>query len=98
MQLLDCDKRFGLVSIANHWLAALLIIGMLGLGLYMADLPKGPWKGPTVRHPQIIRLLMLMLGAARIGWRLGNTWPGPAGMRGPGSLKLRVCRICYCWR
>jgi len=93
MQLLDSDKRFGLLSIANHWLAAMLIIGMLGLGLYMADLPKGPWKGQLFGIHKSFGLLVLMLGAARIGWRLGNTWPGPAGMARP--WQLRTARLSH---
>lgn len=87
MQMLDSDKRFGLVTIVNHWLAALLIIGMLGLGLYMADLPKGEWKGQLFGIHKSFGILVLLLGAARIGWRLGNTWPEPLGVARPWQLK-----------
>jgi cytochrome b561 len=87
MQLLDSDKRFGLVSIANHWFAALLIIGMLSLGLYMADLPKGPWKGQLFAIHKSFGVLVLMLGAARIGWRLGNSLPGPVDTTRPWLRK-----------
>ncbi len=87
MQLLDTDKRFGFVSIANHWLAALLIIGMLSLGLYMADLPKGPWKGELFDIHKSFGVLVLLLGAARIGWRLGNTRPGPVDSAQPWLRK-----------
>ncbi len=79
MQLLNNDRRFGLVSITNHWLAALLVIGMLSLGLYMADLPKGPWKGQLFDIHKSFGVLVLILGAVRIGWYLGNSRPGPVG-------------------
>lgn len=87
MQLLDSDERFGRVSIANHWFAALLIIGMLSLGLYMADLPKGPWKGQLFALHKSFGILVLMLGAMRIGWRLGNTRPGPVDTAQPWLRK-----------
>jgi cytochrome b561 len=77
MQLLDSDERYGLVSIANHWLAAVLIIGMLSLGLYMADLPKDTWKSQLFAIHKSFGILVLTLGAMRIGWRLGNTRPVP---------------------
>jgi len=87
MQLLDTDKRFGLVSIANHWLAALLVIGMLCLGLYMGDLPKGPWKGELVAIHKSFGILVLILGAIRIGWRLGNMRPEPVDTAQPWLRK-----------
>lgn len=93
MQLLDSDKRFGFVSIVNHWLAALLIIGMLGLGLYMADLPKGPWKGQLFAIHKSFGILVLMLGAARIGWRLGNALPEPVDTSRP--LLRTIARLLH---
>jgi cytochrome b561 len=93
MQLLDSDKRFGFVSIANHWLVALLIIGMLSLGLYLADLPKGPWKGQLFTIHKSFGILVLMLGAARIGWRLGNMLPGPVDTSRP--LLRKIARLLH---
>ncbi len=34
-------ERYTLPAIVLHWLMAIVIIGLLGLGYYMADLPKG---------------------------------------------------------
>lgn len=93
MQLLDSDKRFGVVSIANHWLVAALIIGMLALGLYMADLPKGPWKGELFGIHKSFGILVLMLGAARVGWRLGNALPGPLG--DPRAWRHKAARLLH---
>jgi cytochrome b561 len=61
---------------------------MLGLGLYMADLPKGPWKGELFDLHKSFGILVLMLGAVRIGWRLGNPWPGPVDTVPPWQRKL----------
>ena len=33
-------RGYGSVAIAFHWTMALLIIGMIALGLYMSGLPK----------------------------------------------------------
>ena len=34
-------RRYGNAAITIHWLMAIMIIGMIGLGIYMVDLPKG---------------------------------------------------------
>ncbi|MDO6804863.1 hypothetical protein Q4595_20600, partial [Wenyingzhuangia sp. 1_MG-2023] len=36
--ILNTPNRYGLVAIALHWLMALGVIGMFGLGLYMVEL------------------------------------------------------------
>ena len=34
-------ERYSTTAIIIHWIMALLIIAMIGLGIYMVDLPKG---------------------------------------------------------
>jgi len=75
--LLNNSKdQYGWVSIIIHWIMALAIFGMFGLGLYMVDL--------TYLHeyyklaPDIHRsvgVLLLFLLAIRLGWRLMNPVP-----------------------
>jgi len=42
--LKNTDTRYGLVSRANHWVSAILFIGLVAVGIYMVDLPKSPDK------------------------------------------------------
>ena len=39
------NPRYGGGAIALHWIHALLVIGLITWGMWMADLPKGPERG-----------------------------------------------------
>ncbi|MEP2531026.1 cytochrome b [Shimia sp.] len=59
------------VSRINHWVVALLMIGMLILGIYVFKvLPRGPDKGALIGLHKSIGLLVLVLGSWRVAWRL----------------------------
>ncbi len=62
-------------GIAIHWLMALAILGMLGLGLYMV---QGEHFHLYHLHKSIgVLLLLAILG--RLWYRLRQGWPTPAG-------------------
>ncbi len=78
MQVRNTSSRFGLVSVVLHWLVALAVFGLFGLGYYMVDLGYyDPWyrKGPDIHRSIGILLFMVMLG--RLAWRWGNRTPAP---------------------
>ena len=59
------------VSRINHWVVALLMIGMLIMGIYVFKImPNGPDKGAMVGVHKSVGLLVLMLGSWRVAWRL----------------------------
>lgn len=60
---------------ALHWLLALLIVGMLGMGLYMESLPFSPQKFQLIQLHKSIGITILMLAAARLLWRFTNPAP-----------------------
>jgi len=71
---------YGWVAIALHWLMAAGIFFLFGLGLYMTDLDYyDAWyhKGPDLH--KALGMLILLLLAIRIPWRLLNTRPKPQG-------------------
>jgi len=80
--LKDTTTSFGWISIAIHWLMALSIFGLFGLGLYMVELTyyDAWYKGSLDLHKDIGMLLLLAL-LIRIGWRFANT--DPAELPGP---------------
>ena len=41
MQWKNSQKSYGITAIILHWSSALLVIFILGLGIYMTDLPDG---------------------------------------------------------
>jgi cytochrome b561 len=72
--------RYGLVSIALHWLMALLIFGLYFLGEYMVDLDYyDPWY---IRAPDLHRslgILVAVLLVLRLVWRRLNPRPPAEG-------------------
>lgn len=80
--LRNTTSGYGHVAIVFHWTMALLIVGMLALGLYMHELP--PTEAATFRLYQLhksIGFVVLALGLARLLWRLVNPSPAlPDGM------------------
>lgn len=54
---------------------ALLIIGLLAIGLYMSDLPASAAKFKLYDLHKATGILVLMLAVARLGWRFSNSSP-----------------------
>jgi cytochrome b561 len=75
MRLKNNETRFGLIAILLHWLMAILIIGLLALGLYMVQLPMGIQKLKLYGWHKEYGLLVLGLVVVRWSWRMMNTSP-----------------------
>lgn len=75
MNLKNNKTHFGLVAISLHWLMAVLIIGLLGVGLYMVSLPLGPQKFQLYGWHKAFGLLVLAFALFRLFWRLINISP-----------------------
>lgn len=54
---------------ALHWLTALAVFGLLGIGLWMTGLPIGLQKLQVYNWHKWIGLVVLVLTAARLLWR-----------------------------
>lgn len=67
---------YGAVIIAFHWLMAVMVIALFGLGLYMVELTyyDAWYKGSLDLHKSL-GMLLLSLWVLRITWRLLNTTP-----------------------
>lgn len=76
MQWRNSSDEYGSISIAIHWLAAVAIVGLFALGLWMTDLAyTHPWYnlGPHVHES--IGILLIALIAVRLAWRWSNPLP-----------------------
>jgi cytochrome b561 len=73
--------RYAWPALVLHWTLALLIIGMLLLGYYMVDIPKGtPGRALYFNLHKSCGVLAGILILARLGWRLTHAPPPlPAG-------------------
>jgi cytochrome b561 len=79
-QFTNTANRFGIVAIFLHWVLALIIIGMLILGLYMTDQPVSLWKLKLYGWHKEWGMLVLMLVVFRIIWRISNRNPSLASL------------------
>ena len=72
----DTARGYGLVSRLFHWLMALVIFAMFGLGLWMVDLDYyNPYYHSAPSLHKSVGVLLLVALALRFGWRLGNVRP-----------------------
>lgn len=68
MNIKNTPVQFGWVSMLNHWVTAVLFIGVIALGIYMGDLPKGPEKGDLYDLHKSLGVIILGLFFLRILW------------------------------
>ena len=76
MQIKNDKRGWGLLSIALHWLVALTVFGLFGLGLWMTGLDYyHAWyqQGPDL-HRSIGAVLFAVL-LVRVAWRAANSNP-----------------------
>lgn len=73
--------RYSSPAIVLHWLMALLIAGLLALGLYMTGLSLSPEKLKLYSWHKWAGVAAFLLAAARLAWRVRNPAPAlPASM------------------
>ncbi|MFA0811702.1 cytochrome b [Microbulbifer epialgicus] len=76
MQARNNQTRYGWVAIALHWLMAPAIIGLFALGWWMRQLSYyDPWYQQAPNIHKSIGILLLILLAVRLLWRLVNIAP-----------------------
>jgi len=73
-------ERYAPVSIALHWLMAVLIFCTFPLGLYMTDLPVSPQKLQYYSWHKWAGVTIFLLALLRILWRIGHKPPAPVPM------------------
>ena len=76
--LRNTHTGYGWPAIALHWLMALAVLGMFGLGLYMVDLSYyDPWYRDALSLHKSIGILVTLVWGLRLVWRLLNPSPVP---------------------
>lgn len=81
----NSNAAYGLVSVALHWIIAVLILVQIGLGWWMNEaLPDHSPAQAQVQGVHIsLGLTLLLLVLVRIGWRLTHPAPPlPPGLAG----------------
>ncbi|USF87110.1 cytochrome b [Candidatus Endoriftia persephone] len=76
MQWRNTTDAWGLPAILLHWLVALGLFGLFGLGLWMTGLDYyHPWYRRAPDLHRSIGSLLFLLVLLRLGWRLLNPTP-----------------------
>ncbi len=71
----NTTNQWGTLSIALHWLMGLLIIVMLGMGLYMKELPPSDTKWMIYGLHKSFGVILLGLFFIRLIWRISQPIP-----------------------
>ncbi|AHY12833.1 MULTISPECIES: cytochrome b [Citrobacter] len=79
MQFTNSPQRYGVVSVALHWLMAIAVYGMFALGLWMVTLSYyDGWYHQAPELHKSIGILLMMGLVIRVVWRLFS--PPPAAL------------------
>ena len=68
-------SRYTLPAIVLHWLLALALLGLFGMGLFMADLPISPLRLKLYNWHKWAGVTVLTLSLLRWAWRLTHRPP-----------------------
>ncbi len=80
-------SRYTSTAMALHWLIAIAIFAMLGLGFYMAGLSLSPTKLKLYSWHKWAGVTVFLLVVVRLGWRVAHPPPPlPFGMALPMRL------------
>ena len=91
MPVNDTPQGYGLISRLFHWLMALAILAMFGIGLWMMSLDYySPYYNSGREFHKSVGILLLGALALRFGWRLANVKPDDDEL---GPVERKAARI-----
>jgi len=78
MPYLDTSAQYGLITKGLHWLIAILIIALLGIGWWMVDLSYfDPWYHDALTWHKSLGLIVGLVVTFKLTWGLIDTPPKP---------------------
>lgn len=76
MQIRNSSRRYGLVHASLHWLVAVTVFGMFGLGYYMMGLGYyDAWYRTAPHIHRSVGVLLFLVLSLRLVWRLLDRRP-----------------------
>lgn len=92
MQWRNSSDQYGLVSVVIHWLVALAVFALFGLGLWMTDLTYySEWYRTAPALHKSIGVTVFALMLLRVLWRLFT--PAPASVSSHASVVRLLSRL-----
>lgn len=94
MLLRNTSTGFGLVAIAVHWLMALAIVALFGVGFYMVDLTyyDSLYKVLPFYHKSV-GIILAAVFLFRLVWRLTNV--RPREVDGVAAFEARIAHVVH---
>jgi len=90
----NTSDHYGLVAILLHWLMAIVIFGLFGLGLYMVELSYYDPLGNILPFIHIsVGMLLVPVLIFGIIWKL--IYPRPAPLAGTTSLERTLANLVH---
>lgn len=86
---MDTQQKLSPLTITLHWLIALTLIAMLGIGFYMSMFEFFPLYDWHKSFGVVIFVVILL----RVWWRIKNGWPTP--VRAYPALEHRLARASH---
>jgi len=75
MAVKNTKNTWGSIAKSFHWIIALLVIGLLGVGLYMGGMENSPLKFQVYTVHKSLGFLVLWLVALRLVWKFYTRAP-----------------------
>jgi cytochrome b561 len=92
--IFNITKRFGLVSIFQHWLMALVVLGLFALGWYMVDLIYYDPLYNTL--PFIHKSIGILIALIFLFWVAWNWFsPAPEPLQGSSRFEIIASRLMH---
>ena len=95
MSFTNTEEKYGLGAKILHWVIAVLILGLLPVGLFMEDMENSPQKFQIFALHKSFGLLVFFLGLARIVWRFVS--PPPDHLPNHAHWEITLAGAAHFW-
>lgn len=95
MELANSEEEYGLIARLFHWLIAVIIIGLLPMGLFMSGMENSPLKFEIFALHKSFGLLVFFLGVGRIVWRFLS--PPPDHLETHEHWEVTLASAAHFW-
>ena len=95
MQVTNTEDDYGLIAKVFHWLVAVLVIGLLPMGLFMSGMDNSPLKFEIFALHKSFGLLVFFLGLGRIVWRFVS--PPPDHLETHEHWEVTLASAAHFW-
>jgi cytochrome b561 len=93
--LRNSTNAYGLISIFLHWLMAISIFSLFGLGLYMVELSYyDTWYRGSLDLHKSVGLILFVILLLRIVWRITNVSPSNAD-KSASNIEIKIAHYAH---